>query len=162
MNRPSLSVFLEAPTGLDEDRPIERVEAVELRLQRVLGAVIDRIGREEAVEAAGIDREQAVEVVAVVNGDRSTPVANLTVADAAALIAAEMAFPRDEVRGRIRDHLLITMSREPTDIDELSETYGFGDSRRLRARINGEEPLSLRDYARLRVALAPSEQNHNP
>lgn len=162
MTRPALTAFLDAPSRLDEaERPTETIEAAELQLQRVLGLVVGRIGHEEAVVAAGIDSEQAAGLLAVANGDRSDPVANLSLADAAAILAADMAFSQVEVRGRIRDHLLVAMSRGPTDVNALSEAYGFADPATLRAKIDSVETLTLREYARLRIAVGTAERNHN-
>lgn len=151
-----LDAFLSAPP---EGASAAGVDATERWLQSVLGQVIDGQESDEVREVTGEDAETLDALVAVATSDRGEPVPGLLVDDAAAILATASPFSRAEIRGRLRDQLLLAMSREPTDLAALCDRYGFGDPDPLRAAIEGEAALDLRTYARLRVALG---QNHNP
>jgi hypothetical protein len=70
------------------------------------------------------------------------------------MLAVESGYSAAEIRGRLRDHLVVRMSRRSIDVETLATDYGFGDPAGLRERIEGERPFPLREYARVRVALA--------
>ena len=157
MTRPVLARFLDGPNVQEtgdshSDRAGAEVAELKSHLGGVLAAAINEAGPEAVTRATGLDRDVVAEIGAVPDGG-SEVLDGLSLRTAAAILATASSFHPDAVRGRIRDHLLVQMSRGPIDVETVADRYGFGDPEVLRAKIEGEEPVSVREYARLRVAL---------
>lgn len=157
MSRLPLAAFLDVPVG--GTGAVPDVQQVLRSLQMILGTVVEDVGPERAGDQTRIESARLRALVALADEIRSDPVDGMTLADAAAILALSSPFPPAEVRGRLRDDLLVAMSREPTDLRSLAGRYDLGDPSDLRARIEGEKPLSLREYARLRVAVPPTRKD---
>ena len=151
MTRPFLTAFLDAPDEAAGDPP--PVSAVLGHLQSVLGSVLDDVGLDRARAETPVEPAQLNALQAVAPADAGGSVTGLTLLDAASILALAAPFSPTEVRGRLRDDLLVAMSRDPVDLRTLAHRYDLGDPAVLRGKIEGEEPLSLREYARLRVVL---------
>ena len=156
MTRPPITAFLDAPAETDGEPP--NVEQVAAALATVLAAVIedvgpDRVSAETTIEPARLRalRDHAA-------ASRSGSVEGLTLSEAASILSLAAPFSAAEVRGRFRDDLLVAMSREPVDLRTLAQRYDLGEPATLRAKIEGEEPLPLREYARLRVVLPSTRE----
>jgi hypothetical protein len=129
------------------------VRAVLAHLQSVLAAVLDDVGLDRARAETSVEPAQLNALQAAAAAAAADPVTGLTLSDAASILALATPFPATEVRGRLRDDLLVAMSREPVDRRTLAQRYDLGDPAALQRKIEGTEPLSLREYARLRVVL---------
>lgn len=159
MNPPPLAAFLDdsASGSLSNgqlDAKQDSVEAMWHRLRAVLAAIVERQGVKAVSVETDVDRGRIRSIVDRAGSETAGRGETITLEIAAEILASLSSFPPTEIRARIRDHLLIQMSRRPIDIETLAAQYGFDDADRLRARIEGERELSLREYARLRVALS--------
>lgn len=157
MTRPALARFLDGPTaqGAEDshsDRTGAEVAELKRRLGGVLAAAVTEAGPEAVTRATGLEGGVVEEIGALPDGGTEA-LDGLSLRTVAAILATASSFQPDAVRGRIRDHLLVQMSRGPVDVETVADRYGFGDPETLRAKIEGEEPISVREYARLRVAL---------
>ncbi len=159
MNQPPLAAFLDdsAPgSESSEDRNSNQntVEDMWHRLLGVLAAVVKGRGVEAVAFETNMDRDQIRSMVNRADSETAGGGEAITLEMAAEILASHSSFPPAEIRARIHDHLLVQMSRRPIDVETLAAQYGFDDAKRLRAKIEGEQELSLREYARLRVALS--------
>lgn len=155
MTRPALAAFLEAPisdSGGSGDGS-DAVKATQEGLLAVLAEVVAMQGTGTVAEQTGLDRKLLDSVEEGTPPERLDAVAGLTLETAAEILAVDSAFSPTEIRHRIRDHLLVQMSRGPVDAESVASAYGFGDGVALQEMIEGTRPFSLREYARLRVAL---------
>ncbi|MEF8771267.1 DUF5791 family protein [Halodesulfurarchaeum sp.] len=158
MTRPLIARFLAAPESQVSDGNRTNAEWDEVtRLKRRLGAVLAPIVRSEGVEqvatATGLEPEQ-VEAIGELPASGTDPIDELSLRTVAAILAIESSYRPVSVRGRIRDHLIVQMSRGPIDVDTVASRYGFGDAETLRSKIEAEAPFPVREYVRLRVALS--------
>lgn len=155
MNRPPLDAFLDAAIsnpdagGNLRDPVGHKAEA----LMDVLAAIVATYGVTHVAEQTGLDRDllRATRDGSVM--DEHKPGERITLGTAAELLAVASTFSPTEVRARIRDHLILSMSRGPTDAESLASRYGFDDVHTVRDKIEGDRSLTLREYARLGVAL---------
>lgn len=154
MTRPPLARFLDdsiAGSGTERDGS-GAVRATYDGLLDVLAGIVDSQGVDSVAEHTDLDRV-VLESLADDGGETSPVGDPLSLETAAAILATASTFSATEVRARIRDHLILQMSRDPVDAESLAAEYGFGDATELRAKIEGDRPLTLREYARLRVAV---------
>ncbi|MDZ7849304.1 MAG: DUF5791 family protein [Halodesulfurarchaeum sp.] len=119
----------------------------------VLGTVLTSQDLAIVAGRTGINRQRLEAIVSGATAGTPGRDDGLTLGMAATILATESTFSPSEVRARCRDHLLVQMSRGPIDAESLAAAYGFGDAGELRAKIDGDRPLPLREYARLRVAV---------
>lgn len=162
MTRPPLARFLDDPLqGSGIEARSDEVGATYEELLDVVATIVTRRGVPAIAETTGLDRALLEFLETKPGPDLSDPPDGLTVAAAAEILAVDSTFSATEIRARIRDHLVVRMSRHPIDVETLAGAYGFGDATQLRERIEGVRPLSLREYARIRVALPgePRESN---
>ncbi|MFP4530735.1 MAG: DUF5791 family protein [Halodesulfurarchaeum sp.] len=157
MNRPPLARFLDdsVSRAADGRDGTGAVTATYEELLSVLAAVVTTRGVESVATETGLDRELLAFVVGESGVGTGKSERMRTLETVAAILATESRFSASEVRARLGDHLIVQMSRDPIDAESLAVTYGFGDATELRAKIEGDRPLTLREYARLRVALDP-------
>lgn len=158
MTRSPLARFVVAPesqvgTGNRTDAGRDEVTRLKRRLGAVLASIVGSKGVEQVASATGLERQQ-IDAIAGVPERGTDTLEELSLRTVAAILATESSFSSGAVRGRIRDHLIIQMSRGPIDVDTVATRYGFGDPKSLRAKIEGDVPFLLREYVRLRVALS--------
>jgi hypothetical protein len=151
MTRPALTAFLDAPEATANEQP--DVGQVATELAAVLAAVIEDVGFDRATDETALEPARLRALRDQSAASRTAPVEGLTLSDAASILSLETPLSAAEVRGRLRDDLLVAMSREPVDLRTLTRRFDLGEPATLRAKIEGEKPLSLREYARLRVVL---------
>jgi len=151
MRRPPLTAFLDAPVETGSEQP--DVAQITTELAEVLAAVVDDVGLDRAIAESTIDPATVRALRDHSAASRSGHVEGLTLTAAASILSLGSPFSTTEVRGRLRDDLLVAMSRVPIDLRTLAQRYDLGEPATLRAKIEGEEPLPLREYARLRVVL---------
>lgn len=158
MTVPVVARFLAGPEshvsdGNRTDADGDEVTRLKRRLGAVLASVIRSQGVEQVATATGLEPEQ-VEAIGELPRNGTDPLDELTLRTVAAILAIESSYRTVSVRGRIRDHLIVQMSRGPIDVDTIASRYGFGDPEALRAKIEGEAAFPVREYVRLRVALS--------
>lgn len=158
MSRPPLAAFLDDPaeepaSGTTPNADQDSVEATYHRLVGIVEAVIEARGVDTVAATTDLDRGRIAAIVAREGSKTAAEDGSITLETVATILATESSFSATEVRARIRDQLVLQMSRRPIDVASLSAQYGFDDAATLRAKIEGERHLSLREYARLRVAL---------
>jgi hypothetical protein len=114
-------------------------EALRRRYADAVEAVAERVGTAAAAEAAGVDAEAL--------DDPET----LTVAAAAAVLALDADEPRDAeaIRYEIRDHVMLSMSSAVLDVDALAAELPGLDAREIQQKIEGRQPMTLGEYARI-------------
>lgn len=148
MTEPPVARFLAAaePSLDDSDVSVVISHARE-RHYAVLRAVLESAGMERAISETGLDRS----VLEAIQEDLHVPLGSLSLASAAELLALRSSQDGREIRRRIVEDVVVAMSRGPVDAATVADRYEFEG---LRARLEGEEPLSLDEYVRLRVVLA--------
>ena len=154
MNRPPLATFLDE-SGPDSGQRDDggAVNEMVTRLLGVLSEIVERRGVDDVAAATDVDRALLESLRDDPTGETVGIARSVTLENAAEILAVESGFHPTAIRGRIRDHLVVHMGRRSIDAATLSARYGFGDPTTLRERIEGERPLALREYARMRVAL---------
>lgn len=158
MNRPPLTRFLDVSaerrsdgeSHADTESP---VATFLFEIRQVLVDIVDRVGVDQVCEQTGLSRTR-IEGFRERSGQAPCgPMDDFTLAEATAILACESPYQAPEIRSRISDHLIVRFGRASTDVESVIATYGFEDSKQLRAKISGDADLTLREYARLRVAL---------
>lgn len=100
-------------------------------------------------DAAGEPSEQLGE--ALERGDPS----EVSLAEAAGLLEIGSRLDAAAIEAELRDRLLIEMSNAVVDVDTLATEIDLDRSgKELQQRIEGRAPMSIREYASLRQALA--------
>ncbi|WP_233274756.1 DUF5791 family protein [Haladaptatus cibarius] len=106
-----------------------------------LAGTTESVGVDDVVAETELDRE-AVESVA--NGEKL----ELTLEDAAAILATGDAPPKDTILLEVRDHLLMGMTTGVLDIDTLASSIDSDlGARALQQKIEGRAPMTLEEYA---------------
>ncbi|MDR5656764.1 DUF5791 family protein [Halodesulfurarchaeum sp. HSR-GB] len=134
---------------------LESFEMLRREYRAVLADVVRAAGVDAVAESTGLDREQVAALHPSTDG--STP--SLTIDSAAAILAVESSLSEAEIGERIREDLQVEMARVPIDLEELVAAHALGDRATLRAQLAGEQPLSLRSYARIRAILWDSARS---
>ncbi len=160
MSDPPLGTFLEARDRADSRAAIDEAAfaTLEAELVEILAEIVETRGVDAIVAETSIEPGALDPLI----GETAPEGDSLTLETAAAVLSMTIGFSASEVRARLRDHLVIAMSRGPIDVTTVAERYGFGEPASLRAKIEGEEPFLLREYARLRVVLGWIDANHKP
>jgi len=129
----------------------ESVTAAELRrrYERAVADAARTVGLDRAAEAAGVDRA-TLESLA----DGESP--DLTVEQAAAVLGlAEDNPDADAIVAEVRDGLMLGMSTAVLDVDALATDLDNDlEPRTLQQKIEGRQPMTLREYARIRHVVA--------
>ncbi|MFB6110302.1 MAG: DUF5791 family protein [Halodesulfurarchaeum sp.] len=119
--------------------------------------LLTRFLRPAGARPAHLERVLADAVEATSEGastrDRSIDLGAWSLQRAAILLAADTSLDPGEIRARIRDDLLLEMSRVPIDVGELAGDLD-DDPGVLRDRIEGDRPLALDEYAHVRAILS--------
>jgi len=118
--------------------PAELLEAY----RSTLRDTIDAVGVETVVDRSGLATES---VESVRGGD----VGDLTVSDAAAILAADEGRPDAEsVAAEARDILLLGMTTAVIDVESLAaELNGPLEAKGLQQKVEGRAPMTLVEYA---------------
>jgi hypothetical protein len=112
--------------------------------QDVLHTVLDEHGIETVAAESGLD-ESVLDGLA--DGDAS----ELTLEDAAAVLAVAEAYPdADTVVTEARDILLLGMTTAVMDVDSVAaELGGDLDPKEIQQKVEGRHPITLGEYARI-------------
>lgn len=111
----------------------------------------------EAADAAGADA--VAEVTDLESGTvealfAGEPV-DLTLADAAAILALRDGSDPDRELEAVRDRLLFDMSTAILDVEALAADLALDlDPQEVQRRVEGREPMSLEEYAHIRLRIA--------
>lgn len=117
--------------------------------ERELASVVESVGAETVAERTDLGRERA-ESLAAGEGPR------VTVEEAAAVLALSDEWPDAEtIVLETRDHVMLQMSSAIVDVDALEGALdGDLDARALQQKIEGRQPMTLEEYARIHHHLA--------
>ncbi|WP_266076013.1 DUF5791 family protein [Haladaptatus caseinilyticus] len=116
-------------------------EEVHTQYVSELAETIESVGVDDVVAATDLDR-LAVESVA----DGGKP--ELTLEDAAAILATGDAPPKDTILLEVRDHLLMGMTTGLLDVDTLASSLDSDlGARAIQQKIEGRAPMTLEEYA---------------
>lgn len=111
-----------------------------------LQAVLERVGRDRAVEA-GVDETT---VDAVVHGDGT----DLTVAGASELLALDSSPDAETVEREALDHLLLGMTTAVLDVETVAANLRIDVTPKgVQQRIEGRTEMSLAEYAHVHALL---------
>ncbi|GAA0244216.1 DUF5791 family protein [Haladaptatus pallidirubidus] len=116
-------------------------EEVHAQYVAELAATIESVGIEDVVAATELDRETVTSVA-----DGGQP--ELTLEDAAGILATGDAPPKDTILLEVRDHLLMGMTTGVLDIDTLASSIDSDlGARALQQKIEGRASMTLEEYA---------------
>ncbi|MEF8789248.1 MAG: DUF5791 family protein [Haloarculaceae archaeon] len=111
------------------------------RYEALLIEAVERVGAAEASERSGVDRET---VDALLAGESP----ELTLEEAASLLALDVEADADTVVALDRDALLMGMTNAVVDVESLARGVdGEFDARELQAKVEGRFPMTLREFA---------------
>ena len=123
-------------------------ESLRETYERTLRETIETTGLDEAADASDLDHAT---VEALLAGDHD----DLTVGDAASILAAGDDRDADAIAAEARDTLLLSMSSAVLDVDALARGLDRElTAKELQQKIEGRHPMTLAEYARLQVAIA--------
>jgi hypothetical protein len=122
------------PGGHSADELYERYESL-------LIETVERVGAAEASERSGVDRET---VEALLAGESP----ELTLEEAAALLALDIEEDAETIATLDRDALLMGMTNAVVDVESLARGVdGDLEARELQAKVEGRFPMTLREFA---------------
>ena len=122
------------PGGHSPEELYERYEALLVDAVRAVGAA-------EASERSGVDRETVDALLAGEGPD-------LTVEEAAALLALDVEEDADTIVALDRDALLMGMTNAVVDVETLARGVDADlEARELQAKVEGRFPMTLREFA---------------
>jgi hypothetical protein len=102
------------------------------------------VGAEVAVGETPVDADR---VDALLEGRDG---GELTVEEAARLLALADGDDADAVLAEVRDHLMLSMSTAVLDVDAIAANLdGELSAREIQAKMEGRLPMTLREYARI-------------
>lgn len=135
-------------TGRFEDAGTRSVEELRVAYYDLLADALAAVGVDTA--AAETDVAEAT-LSALADGDRP----ELTLTEAAAILALAEEYPHpDTVESEARDILLMGMTTAVMDVDALAaELGGDLEPKLLQQKIEGRQPITLAEYARLHRAI---------
>ncbi|WP_181685925.1 DUF5791 family protein [Halorhabdus salina] len=119
--------------------------------ERSLQTTIETAGVETVRDRTGLDRET---LAAIADGEST----DLTVDDAAAIIAVEDDRDADAIAADARDRLLLAMSSAVMDVDALARRIdGDVTAKELQQKIEGRHPMGLGEYADVLAAVTEGQ-----
>ncbi|MEF8841648.1 MAG: DUF5791 family protein [Haloarculaceae archaeon] len=125
---------VEDPGGHATDELYDRYEAM-------LVAAVEGVGAAEASERSAVDRET---VDALLAGESP----ELTLEEAASLLALDVEEDADTIVALDRDALLMGMTNAVVDVEALARGVdGDLEARELQAKVEGRFPMTLREFA---------------
>ncbi len=111
------------------------------RYESLLIETVDRVGAAEASERSGVERET---VDALLAGESP----ELTLEEAAALLALDAEEDAETIVALDRDALLMGMTNAVVDVESLARGVdGDLEARELQAKVEGRFPMTLREFA---------------
>jgi hypothetical protein len=111
------------------------------RYEAMLVGAIERVGTTEAIERSGVDRGT---VEALLAGEAP----EVTLEEAAALLALDADEDADTIAAIDRDALLMGMTNAVVDVETLARGVdGSLEARELQAKVEGRFPMTLREFA---------------
>jgi hypothetical protein len=111
------------------------------RYEALVVAAAERVGAAEASERSGVDRGT---VEALLAGESP----ELTLEEAAALLALDAEVDADTIVAVDRDALLMGMTTAVVDVEALARGVdGDLEARELQAKVEGRFPMTLREFA---------------
>jgi len=136
--------MLTDPIDADAVTPGELVARYEDGIARV----VDSVGADVAADETGI----APGRVDPPDGE------DLTVEEAAALIALGDGRDREAVLAEVRDHIMLSMSTAVLDVDAVAVGLeGELSAREIQAKIEGRLPMSVAEYAHVHHYIASQQ-----
>lgn len=127
-----------------ETEPIPMRDAYETLVRDAIEAV----GVDTVVSETDLDRET---VTALAEGDSR----ELSVEEAAAVIALDADRDAETIVFELRDHLLMGMTTAVLDVDTIAaESDADMDAKEIQQKIEGRMPMPLSEYARLHHFIA--------
>jgi hypothetical protein len=130
------------------ERPGER-SAAELH-QAYLSAlreVVETVGVEAVVEESGVAAER---VGALADGEDP----DLSLSEAAGILAAEEGAPSDAIAAEARDHLLMGMTTAVLDVDTVAANVEEMGATGIQQRIEGRAWMTLEEFATIHAFIA--------
>ncbi|MGB9963912.1 DUF5791 family protein [Halobacterium sp. CBA1126] len=130
----------------DEIQDAEAVTAGDVReeYEAALARVVESEGVDAVAEASGVDAER---LAALVDGES----VELTLEEAAGVFAVSDDWPDAEgLLLEARDNLMLQMSSAVLDVDALASGLDDDfDAKELQQKIEGRQPMTLGEYARI-------------
>lgn len=124
-------------------------EAVRADYEATLSSVVEAAGVADAAAASGVDE-------AVLDALAAGESPDLTVEEAAAVLATSNDYPpADALTAEVQDHLMLQMSSAVMDVDSLASGLDDDyDSKALQQKLEGRQPMTLAEYARIHRYIA--------
>lgn len=135
-----LQELVEAPGELD---PTELHEAYLAALREV----VETVGVEAAAESSGLAEDRIETLVA------GAPV-EMTLSEAAGILAAREGAPADALAAEARDHLLLGMTTGVLDVDAVAANVDGMEPTGIQQRVEGRTGMTLAEFAALHAFIA--------
>jgi len=130
------------------ERPGERSgEELHDAYLAALREVLDAVGVEAAAETSGVDDGR---LAALADGDD----VELTLEEAAGILAADEGAPADALAAEARDHLLMGMTTAVLDVDTIAANLKRMEATGIQQRIEGRTEMTLAEFAAVQAVIA--------
>jgi hypothetical protein len=130
------------------ERPGER-SAAELHRAYLaaLREVVDAVGVEAAAAGSGVDEQR---IAALADGED----VDLSLPEAAGILAAQEDAPADALAAEARDHLLMGMTTAVLDVDTVAANVEEMGATGIQQRIEGRAGMTLEEFATIHAFIA--------
>ncbi|MFC4358748.1 DUF5791 family protein [Halobium salinum] len=140
--------------AVDEPASLDAA-ALQAAYERELAAVVEAEGLDAVADETGVDRDR----LAALDGERAdsdTDVGQLTLSEAAAVLAVSDDYPDAEaIVMEVRDHLLLSMTTGVVDVDILAANLDHDlTGQEVQQAIEGRNPMTLAQLAAIQRFLA--------
>lgn len=130
------------------ERPGERSgEELHEAYLAALREVLDAVGVESAADTSGVDDGR---LAALADGDD----VELTLEEAAGILAADEGAPADALAAEARDHLLMGMTTAVLDVDTIAANLKGMEATGIQQRIEGRTEMTLAEFAAVHAVIA--------
>lgn len=116
-----------------------------------LREVVDTVGIEDVAESSGVEVDR---IGALVDGET----VDLSLEEAAGILAAAEDAPADALAAEARDHLLMGMTSAVLDVDTVAANLEGMSATGIQQRIEGRSGMSLEEFATLHAFIASRQR----
>lgn len=135
------------------DRPGERAPAELASAYRdALGAIVEEAGPEAVADAVdGLDGDA---LASLVKGEA----VEMTLEEAAAILAVREDIPADALAAEARDELLLGMTTAVLDVDTIAANLDGLSAKEVQQRVEGRAEMTLAEFAGLQSFIASRQR----
>jgi len=113
--------------------------------------IVDAVGVDAAAETSGVDRERLSAIA-------DDGVVELTLEEAAGILAAEEGVSAEALAAEARDHLLMGMTTAVLDVDTVAANLEGMSATGVQQRLEGRTGMTLAEFAALHAFVASRQR----